>query len=94
MQLEGRSEEGAQQSVSALSFVYFCHAIFESEHSKKEDFLKLFEQWLMVQRESGSRWRMVPFSAHRDLPHLYPGRALRDVQEVFPGLNFEGCHVL
>ena len=36
MQLEGSSEEGVQQCVSALSFVYFCHAIFESEQSKKE----------------------------------------------------------
>ena len=51
MQLEGRSAEGAQQGVSALSFVYFCHVIFESEHSRKEALLNLFEQWLIVQRE-------------------------------------------
>ena len=47
-----------QQCVSALPSVYFCHAIFESEHSRKEGWwirsercvhvlLKLFEQWLM-----------------------------------------------
>ena len=59
-----------QQCVSALSFVYFCHAIFESEQSKKEGWwirsercvhvlLKLFEQWLMwcsVSRGRDEEW--------------------------------------
>ena len=66
MHLESGSKEGVQLGVSALSFVHFCHAIFESEQSRKEDWwigseqcvqvlLKLLEQWLLWCRVSRSR---------------------------------------
>ena len=57
MQLERSSKEGMQHRVSALSFVCICHAVFESEWPREEDWwtgseqcvqvlLKLLEQWL------------------------------------------------